>query len=145
MRIAIIGAGIAGNTAGYMLHREHDITLFEASSRIGGHTHTVVVEEPGQTLQIDTGFIVFNEPNYPNFVELLRELGVPSQATTMSFSVRCMQTGLEYNGGGVNRLFSQRRNLLRPRFHRMIYDILRFGREAPVWLGEGGDDSSVSE
>ena len=134
MRVAIIGSGIAGNVAAYHLHREHDITVFEAASHIGGHTHTHTIELDGERHHIDTGFIVYNDWTYPNFIALLNELGVESQPSSMSFSVRNEASGLEYNGTTLNTLFAQRRNLLRPAFHRMIRDILRFNREAPSLL-----------
>lgn len=130
VKIAVIGTGIAGNVAAYRLAREHEVTVFEADNRIGGHTNTIDVELSGKRYAVDTGFIVFNERTYPNFIELLEELGVSSQDSDMSFSVRCEKTGLEYNGGSLNQLFSQRRNLFRPSFYRMIGDILRFNREA---------------
>ena len=134
MKIAIIGSGIAGNVVAHHLHREHDITLFESASHIGGHTHTHSIALDGERQEIDTGFIVFNDWTYPNFISLLGELGVESQPSAMSFSVRNEHSGLEYNGASLNRLFAQRRNLLRPSFHRMIRDILRFNREAPALL-----------
>ncbi len=134
MKIAIIGTGISGLTAAWQLHRHHELTLFEANDYIGGHTHTVDVAVSGQQYAIDTGFIVFNDWTYPHFIALLDELGVASQATLMSFSVRCERTGLEYNGDNLNTLFAQRRNLFRPSFYRMIRDILRFNREAPALL-----------
>ncbi len=134
MKIAIIGSGIAGNVVAHHLHREHEITMFEAASHIGGHTHTHSVEWDGERHEIDTGFIVFNDWTYPNFIALLNELGVASQSSAMSFSVRNEHSGLEYNGTTLNSLFAQRRNLLRPSFHRMIRDILRFNREAPALL-----------
>lgn len=137
MKIAIIGAGIAGNTAAYHLQRDHEITVFEAESHVGGHTHTHVVGHEGSTYQVDTGFIVFNDKTYPNFIQLLRELHVPWQHSHMSFSVRCETSGLEYNGTSLNALFAQRRNLLNPRFHRMIVDIMRFNRESLELLDEG--------
>jgi predicted NAD/FAD-binding protein len=134
MKIAIIGTGISGLTAAWQLRREHRLTLFEANDYIGGHTHTVDVEVGGRSYAVDTGFIVFNDWTYPNFIDLLDQLGVASQPTLMSFSVRCERTGLEYNGENLNTLFAQRRNLFRPSFHRMIRDILRFNREAPALL-----------
>jgi predicted NAD/FAD-binding protein len=137
-RIAIIGTGISGLVCGHRLQADHDVTLFEANDWIGGHTHTVDVNLDETTFPVDTGFIVFNERNYPNFVTLLDELGVASHPTTMSFSVKCDRTGLEYNGTSLNRLFAQRRNLLRPRFHRMIREIMRFNREAPAVLDAAG-------
>ena len=129
MKIAIIGAGISGLTAAYRLSGRHEITVFEANDYIGGHTHTVDVELDDEHHAIDTGFIVFNDWTYPNFIKLLDELAVPSRATSMSFSVRCDRTGLEYNGSSLNGLFAQRRNLFRPSFHRMLRDIMRFNRE----------------
>lgn len=143
MRIAIIGAGVAGNTVAYKLHREHEITLFEAQRWVGGHTHTVDVEWSGRSYAIDTGFIVCNDWTYPNFLSLLAEIDAPLQPSTMSFSVRCERTGLEYNGATLNTLFAQRRNLLRPSFHRMLRDIMRFNREAPALL-DAGDDAHTS-
>ncbi len=134
MKIAIIGSGIAGNVVAHHLHRAHDITVFEAAGHIGGHTHTHTVQLDGETHDIDTGFIVYNDWTYPNFIALLDELGVAAQPSAMSFSVRNEHSGLEYNGATLNTMFAQRRNLLRPTFHRMIRDILRFNREAPALL-----------
>ncbi len=139
MKIAIIGTGIAGNVAARKLYRDHDITVYEAAAHVGGHTHTHAVEIDGEQQQVDTGFIVFNDWTYPHFIALLAELGVESQASEMSFSVRNERTGLEYNGTSLNGLFAQRRNLLRPAFHRMIRDILRFNREAPALLHTVGE------
>ncbi len=139
MRIAIVGAGIAGNVAAYHLCGEHDISVFEAGAHVGGHTHTHAVEQRGRQYQVDTGFIVFNDRTYPNFTRLLAELGVESQASHMSFSVRDESSGLEYNGTSLNALFAQRRNLVNPGFLGMVRDILRFNREAPALL-EGADD-----
>jgi len=134
MKIAVIGTGIAGNVAAYHLAREHDVTVFEADNRIGGHTNTVDVEYNGQEYAIDTGFIVFNERTYPNFIKLLDELGVAWQDSDMGFSVQHEKTGLEYSGSTLNTLFAQRSNIFRPSFHRMIREILRFNREAPRLL-----------
>ncbi len=145
MRIAIIGTGIAGMTAAWRLHREHELTVFEAAARSGGHTNTVAVTIGGKDYAIDTGFIVFNDRTYPNFIQLLQELEVAAQPTTMSFSVRCDKTGLEYNGASLNTLFAQRRNLLRPSFHRMLRDILRFNREAPDVLAGAGSPLSLGD
>jgi predicted NAD/FAD-binding protein len=145
MKIAVVGTGIAGNVAAYHLHREHEITVFEAGSHVGGHTHTHAVELGGCSRQVDTGFIVFNDWTYPNFIALLDELGVASQPSSMSFSVRDEATGLEYNGTSINSLFAQRRNLLRPSFWRMIRDILRFNREAPALLAAPNDGTSLGD
>ena len=134
MKVAIIGSGIAGNVVAHHLHTAHDITVFEAAGHIGGHTHTHTVELDGERHAIDTGFIVYNDWTYPNFSALLNELGVESQPSAMSFSVRNEASGLEYNGTTLNTLFAQRRNLLRPSFHRMVRDILRFNHIAPELL-----------
>lgn len=136
MKIAIIGSGISGLTSAYLLNRSHEITLFEASDWIGGHTHTVQVTVNGQRHAVDTGFIVFNDWTYPNFIRLLGELGVRFKPTEMSFSVRDPDSGLEYNGNTLNSLFSQRSNLLSPGFWGMLRDILRFNREAQRDLAE---------
>ncbi len=143
MKLAIVGTGIAGMTAAHLLHGEHDLTIYEAGEYIGGHTNTVEVEREGMTYAVDTGFIVFNDWTYPNFIGLLDRLGVASQPSDMSFSVRCEETGLEYNGTSLNRLFAQRRNLLRPSFYRMIRDILRFNRESVKLLDEPGPGPSL--
>ncbi len=145
MRIAIIGSGIAGNVAAHHLHREHDITVYEAGSHAGGHTHTHEVEQGGRSYAVDTGFIVFNDWTYPNFIALLDELGVGWQASRMSFSVRDEASGLEYSGTTLNTLFAQRMNLLRPSFLGMVRDILRFSREAPVLLGQLGGELPLGE
>ena len=130
MKIAIIGSGISGLTSAYLLNRRHEITLFEASDWIGGHTHTVEVTVDGRNYAVDTGFIVFNDWTYPNFIRLLGLLGVRFKPTAMSFSVTDPDSGLEYNGNNFNSLFAQRRNLLSPGFWGMLRDILRFNKEA---------------
>ncbi len=137
MKIAIIGSGISGLTAAHYLRQNHQVTVFESANRVGGHTATVDVNHEGADYSIDTGFIVFNDWTYPNFIELMDELGVESKPTEMSFSVRCETTGIEYGGNNLNTMFAQRRNLLRPSFHRMIKDILRFNREAISDLEHG--------
>ncbi|MEP3349060.1 MAG: FAD-dependent oxidoreductase [Marinomonas sp.] len=138
MKVAIIGSGISGLTSAYLLQREHDVTVFESAQRIGGHTATVEVQEEGRTIGIDTGFIVFNDWTYPNFIRLMDEIGVSSRATEMSFSVSCQRTGLEYGGNNLNTLFAQRRNLFNFPFLGMLKDILRFNKEAIQDL-ESGD------
>jgi predicted NAD/FAD-binding protein len=143
MKIAVVGTGIAGNVAAWKLAREHEVTVFEADTRIGGHTHTVEVDLEGRSYAVDTGFIVFNDWTYPNFMAMLDELGVGWQDSDMSFSVRHHRTGLEYKGSTLNSLFAQRRNLLRPSFYRMIRDILRFNREAPALLKPNAPDLSL--
>ena len=145
MKIAVIGGGIAGNVAAHHLAREHRVTLFEAGSHLGGHTHTHDIERAGRHYAVDTGFIVFNDRTYPNFLKLLRELGVAYQPTEMSFSVKCDRSGLEYNGHSLNTLFAQRSNLVRPSFLRMIREILRFNREAPFALEDGSADRPLGD
>ncbi|MBV6823887.1 NAD(P)/FAD-dependent oxidoreductase [Pseudomonas sp. PD9R] len=130
MNIAIIGSGISGLTCAYLLNRSHEITLFEASDWVGGHTHTVDVTVDGRSYAVDTGFIVFNDWTYPNFIRLLGQLGVGFKPTEMSFSITDPDSGLEYNGNNLNSLFAQRCNLLSPGFWGMLRDILRFNKEA---------------
>ena len=130
MKIAIIGSGISGLTAAYLLHDEHELTLFEANDYIGGHTHTHELEAEGKRWRVDTGFIVYNEKTYPNFIKLLRRLKVVSQKSTMGFSVNAPYKKLEYSGASLNALFAQRQNLFRPSFYIMIKEILRFNRVA---------------
>jgi predicted NAD/FAD-binding protein len=130
MKIAIVGSGIAGLTCAYLLNRQHDIQVFEASDWIGGHTHTVDVQVEGRSYAIDTGFIVFNDWTYPNFIRLLEQIGVGFKPTEMSFSVSDPATGVEYNGHDLNTLFAQRSNLLSPAFWGMLRDILRFNRQS---------------
>jgi uncharacterized protein len=140
MRIAIVGSGISGLTAARRLCKEHEVTVFEANDYIGGHTNTVDVEAEGRRWAVDTGFIVFNDWTYPNFIALMQEIGVESQPSDMGFAVRCERTGVEYCGSSINQLFTQRRNAVSPAFWRMIRDILRFNREAPRLL-EGREDT----
>ncbi len=130
MKIAIIGSGISGLTCGYHLHRDHDVTMFEANDYIGGHTATVDVQVNGQDYAVDTGFIVFNDRTYPNFMAMLDKLGVRYTETEMSFSVRNDYNGLEYNGHTLATMFAQKRNLFSPRFYYFIWEILRFNRLA---------------
>ncbi len=134
MKIAVVGSGIAGLTAAWRLDKDHEVTLFEASDHVGGHTATVDVEWAGRNYAVDTGFIVFNDWTYPNFIALLDELDVEWQHSDMSFSLSCERSGLEYNGTSLNSLFAQRRNLVNPRFLRMLTDILRFNREARAFV-----------
>jgi uncharacterized protein len=130
MRIAVIGTGIAGMVAAYLLAPEHDLVVFEANDYIGGHTNTIDVNVAGRTYPVDTGFIVFNEVTYPNFVTLLRRLGVAWQPTNMSFSVQDEATGLEFGFRTLRGVFAQPQNLWRPAFLRLLRDIWRFRRES---------------
>lgn len=135
-RVAIIGSGIAGLGAAWFLHRDFQVTVFEAGAHIGGHANTVTIEEAGRAVPIDTGFMVFNHVTYPNLVRLFRSLDVPTKPTDMSFSVRHDGRALEFCGSSVNHLFAQRRNLLRPSFYRMLLSIDRFNREAVAALDD---------
>ncbi|NUP97247.1 MAG: FAD-dependent oxidoreductase [Planctomycetaceae bacterium] len=144
MRVAIIGSGISGLVAAHHLAREHEIELYEAGAHVGGHTHTHQLELGGREVAVDTGFIVFNRKTYPNFCRLLDELGVASKESDMSFSVREEATGIEWNGRNLDSVYAQRSNVLRPSFHRMVLDILRFNREAPELL-ENGDEIPLGE
>lgn len=138
LKVAVVGSGIAGLAAARRLALRHEVTIFEANAYAGGHTNTLDVPWEGRRYAVDTGFIVFNDRTYPNFVELLRELAIQRQPSNMSFSLRCERTGLEYNGTSLNTLFAQRRNILRPSFLRMLADILRFNRKSRELL-TGGD------
>lgn len=139
MRIAIVGSGVSGLAAAWLLASRHEVTLYEKNDYLGGHTHTVDVDWDGTPLGVDTGFIVFNEHNYPNLTQWLSQLDVESRASDMSFAVSIDRGDLEY-GGTARQLFAQPRNIVRPRFYRMLRDLLRFYREAPAVLDtyEGG-------
>jgi predicted NAD/FAD-binding protein len=137
VKIAVVGSGVSGLVCAHLLRPRHDVVLFEADARVGGHVHTVDVAEPGGPVAVDTGFIVFNERTYPSFVRLLDRLGVASQESDMSFSVRSDRRDLEYGGASLSTLYAQRRNLLSPSFHRMVLDVLRFYREARALVERG--------
>ena len=138
MRIAVIGSGIAGLASAWLLSQAHEVVLFEAADRLGGHTHTHDITLGGTQWQVDSGFIVHNPVHYPLLTGFLDALGVASQPTTMGFSVQDEASGLEYNATSLNGLFCQRGNLLSPRFWSMLRDLRRFYRDAPALLeGEG--------
>ena len=154
MKIAIVGGGISGLTAAYLLSREHEITLYESNDYIGGHTNTVSIEIGDSRVAVDTGFIVYNQQNYPNFSHILSDLNVSTQPTSMSFSVKLIEPDLEYNGSSLKQLFGQKKNLIKPNFYRMLWDILRFNRRAPglldstsyeITLGEYAIESGFSQ
>lgn len=144
MRVAIIGAGIAGNTAASQLYREHDVTVFEANDYVGGHSNTVDAVVGEKSYAVDTGFIVYNDRTYPHFSGVLRDLDVRTRPTRMSFSVRAEREDFEYNGTSVNALFAQRANLLRPAFLGMVRDILRFNRDGLEFLRTNSADTGLT-
>lgn len=139
MHIAVVGTGVSGNLAARLLHSAHTVDVFESAGHIGGHAHSVDVEAYGRSVCVDVAFMVFNRRTYPNLCRLLNLLAVPYQASDMSLSVRCSQTGLEYQGSSLNGLFAQRSNVLRPAFHGMLVDILRFNKCARQFCDDGDD------
>jgi predicted NAD/FAD-binding protein len=145
-RIAIVGGGVSGLVTAHLLHPAHEVTVFEAGEQVGGHVHTVEVEGPdGSTRAVDMGFIVYNEQAYPLFSALLRELGVGSQRSDMSFGVRSDRSGVEYASRGVGSLLAQPTNLVRPRFISMMRDVLRFNREAGAAVRNGAGSLTLGE
>lgn len=143
-KIAIIGSGISGLTCAYLLDKHHDVTVFEKNDYVGGHTATTDVELDGIRYAIDTGFIVFNNRTYPHFNKLLERLGIKRKETEMSFSVHNTLTKFEYNGHGINSLFAQRRNIFRPRFWRLILDILKFNKLCKTLYQKGDICTSLT-
>jgi len=144
MKVAVIGSGISGLTCANLLSKNHHVEVFEAENRIGGHTATIDTNLNDKNYKIDTGFIVFNERTYPNFISLLKSLNVDAQPSSMSFSVNCPSIGLEYAGNSINSLFSQRSNIFRPSHWRMIKDILRFNDSAKKDLESGHISSTLT-
>ncbi|MCG8613362.1 MAG: FAD-dependent oxidoreductase, partial [Pseudomonadales bacterium] len=146
-RIAVIGGGISGLTVAHLLSAQHQVVMFESNAYVGGHTHTRNVALSGRSYPVNTGFIVFNDWTYPNFIKLMDRLKVQSEASDMSFSVRCENTGLEYNGTNLNSLFAQRVNLVRPSFLRMVADILKFNKQTVALLQQDGvsDDQTLGD
>ena len=145
MRIAVIGSGIAGLSSSWLLSREHDVTLYEANDYLGGHTHTHDIQIGGRSLAVDSGFIVFNPPHYPLLQKMFDEIGIESQPTSMSFAVSNERSGLEYNATNLDGLFCQRRNLVSPRFLRMVSEIVRFYRDSPRLLDESGQGPTLGD
>lgn len=141
LRIAVVGAGISGLSCAWLLSQRHDVQVFEADGRLGGHSHTVDAPCGLRHFPVDTGFIVYNEPAYPNLTALFHHLKVPTRPSDMSFSVSLDDGALEYAGTDLNGLFAQRGNLIRPRFWRMLAELLRFYREAPAGAAACGDMS----
>ncbi|WP_373097531.1 NAD(P)/FAD-dependent oxidoreductase [Zhongshania sp.] len=146
LKIAVIGSGISGLSSAWLLSKQHQVTLFEQDSRLGGHTNTVDIQTSAGTIAVDTGFIVFNERSYPNLVALFKHLGVGYSGTDMSFGVSLDQGRLEYSGSNsVATMFAQKRNILRPRFWGMIRDLLRFYKQSATWLDTLPADLSLGE
>ncbi len=143
MKVAVVGAGVSGLVVAHLLHREHEVTVFEAADYAGGHTNTVRVDTPNETHHVDTGFIVFNDRNYANFERLLARLRVASQPSVMSFSVSDELGDFEYTGGSPNGLFAKRAHLVTPWFHRMIADLARFNRAAQELIEHTGEGPSL--
>ncbi|WP_373081748.1 NAD(P)/FAD-dependent oxidoreductase, partial [Zhongshania sp.] len=146
LKIAVIGSGISGLSSAWLLSKQHQVTLFEQDSRLGGHTNTVDIQTSAGTIAVDTGFIVFNERSYPNLVALFKHLGVGYSGTDMSFGVSLDQGRLEYSGSNsVATMFAQKRNIVRPRFWGMIRDLLRFYKQSATWLDTLPADLSLGE
>jgi len=144
-QVAVIGSGISGLATAYLLSRKHVVTLFEKDGRLGGHTHTVVVDRPSGPVALDTGFLVHNDRTYPRLVRLFAELGVDTAPSDMSFSVSCERTGLEYSSRGANGFFAQRRNLWNLEHLRLLREILRFNGNAGRLLQLRGADATVGD
>ena len=145
MRIAIVGTGVAGLTCAHLLHPHHEVTVFEADGRPGGHAHTHDVEVAGARVSVDTGFIVYNERNYPLLTRLFADLGVATRPSDMGFSMSDERSGVEWSGSSIGALFAQPRNALRPGFWRMLADVARFNREVRLLLDDGDDDLTLAQ
>ena len=143
-RVAVVGSGIAGLSVAHGIADNAAVTLFEAGDYFGGHTHTIDVTLDGITHGVDTGFLVLNERTYPNLLRLFAELGVETAPSDMSFSVQVPDRGLEWSGSDLNTVFAQRANLLRPRFWRMLAEVLRFNRVATA-IAVGGDEAQLQQ
>jgi predicted NAD/FAD-binding protein len=144
LRIAVVGGGVAGIVSAYLLQEKYDVTLFEKNDYVGGHTHTITIDQgPDSGIGVDTGFIVLNNRTYPHFTRFLNRLGVPIRSSDMSFSFNCEKTGLCYAGNNLNGLFAQRRNIFKLSFHKMFYEIYRFGKEGVKDLKDGGYEPTL--
>lgn len=145
MKIAIVGAGVSGLVCAYLLAGAHEVVLYEKEPRLGGHTNTVVVEHEGRSIPVDTGFIVFNERNYPGFCALLGRLGVASRTTTMSFSVRDDSTGFEFGGSSLAGVVGPWSNLCRPRWWRVVRGVATLGSRGKRILREIGEEATLED
>ncbi len=145
MKIAIIGSGISGLVCAHLLHKDFDISVYEANDYIGGHTHTIDVERENGSYAVDTGFIVFNKATYPNFCNLLEKISVAFQPTCMNFSVRCDRTGMEYGSESVNTMFTQRKNILSFPFWRMVLEIFKLRRKLVDFLASNSPDMTMGD
>ena len=145
MKIAIIGSGVAGMTAAHLLHKEHDIIVYEAANYVGGHVNTIEVQENQQTVNIDTGFIVFNDWTYPNFEQLISELDVSIQNSEMSFSARCEESGFEWSGSGLNTLIFNGENWNRATPYKILFDVFRFNKLSKRFLLQDDDSVTLGE
>ena len=145
-KLAIIGTGMAGMSSAYFLQHDYEITVFEKNNYVGGHTNTITVNTPKEIVDFDTGFMVFNEETYPNMVKLFKKLGVQYKNTSMSFSVAHRSRDIEFSGTGINGLFGQRKNILRPKFYRFLMEIDRFNKIAVKSLNSNEiDDLTINE
>ncbi|NOT82434.1 MAG: FAD-dependent oxidoreductase, partial [Gallionella sp.] len=143
--IAVIGSGISGLAAAWLLSQRHDVILYEAEHRLGGHSHTVDVTVEGKTIPVDTGFLVCNDRTYPNLLAMFKHLDVELVASDMSFSVQIQRDNLEWSGTSLATLFGDKRNLFRPKFWRMVMDVLRFNRQSLLLLTEQDNGLSLGE
>ena len=143
LKIAVVGTGISGMAAAWLLAQSHDVTVYEKNDHVGGHSNTVSAKLGGALIPVDTGFIVYNDANYPNLTALFSLLSVPTMDSEMSFSASLADGDFEYSGTSLNGLIGQRKNIFRPRFWKMLNDIRRFYKEAPKFL-EINENSDIT-